>query len=98
MEEAAKAHGVTPAMIAKTLAFDLKDKQILIVTKGEARIDNKKYKAQFRKKAKMMKPDQVLNSRTSGRRSMPLWFKKSLEIYLDKSLLELIIYIQQRSK
>jgi len=89
VEEAAKAHGVIPAMIAKTLAFDLKDKQILIVTNGEARIDNKKYKAQFRKKAKMMKPDQVLKivgHPVGG--VCPFGLKNPLEIYLDKSLLE----------
>lgn len=89
VEEAAKAHGVIPAMIAKTLAFDLKDKQILIVTNGEARIDNKKYKAQFRKKAKMLKPDQVLEivgHPVGG--VCPFGLKNPLEIYLDESLLK----------
>src|SRR5665647_3498525 len=50
---AAKALGVEPALIAKTLSFRLKDRAILIVTKGDARVDNRKYKDFFKKKSKM---------------------------------------------
>lgn len=89
VEQAAKAHGVVPAMIAKTLAFDLKDKYILILTTGDARIDNKKYKNTFNKKAKMLKPDKVLEivgHPVGG--VCPFGLKNPMEVYLDESLLE----------
>lgn len=44
---AAEGHGVEPAQIAKTLALRVADEVILIVTRGDARLDNKKYKARF---------------------------------------------------
>jgi len=87
---AAKALGVEPALIAKTLSFKLKnDKYILLVTKGDARIDNKKYKDYFKVKAKMLKPEEVLE--ITGHEVggvCPFGLKNSLEIFLDKSLQE----------
>ncbi|TXI76207.1 MAG: YbaK/EbsC family protein, partial [Dechloromonas sp.] len=45
---AADAHGVEPGRIAKTLAFRLGDgRAILLVARGDARIDNRLFKAQF---------------------------------------------------
>lgn len=57
---AAEALGVIPARIAKTLSFQREGGCILIVTAGDAKIDNAKFKAQFHQKAKMLSPDQVL--------------------------------------
>ena len=54
VELAARALGVEPAVIAKTLAFKVKDHGILVVTKGDARIDNGKFKRRFQVKSKMM--------------------------------------------
>ena len=60
VELAAKAAGVEPARICKTLSFKLKDGTgVLIQAAGDARIDNKKYKAFFGEKAKMLSPDEV---------------------------------------
>ena len=60
VELAAKAAGVEPARIRKTLSFKLKDGTgILIQTAGDARIDNKKYKDFFGEKAKMLSPEEV---------------------------------------
>lgn len=60
VELAAKAAGVEPARICKTLSFKLKDGSgVLIQTAGDARIDNKKYKDFFGEKAKMLSPDEV---------------------------------------
>lgn len=42
VELAAKALDVEPGQIAKTLDFHVKRKDILIVAKGDARVDNKK--------------------------------------------------------
>jgi len=90
VELAAKALGVKPALIAKTLSFKLKDNRyILLVTKGDARIDNRKYKDYFKVKAKMLKPDEVLE--VTGHQVggvCPFALKNPIEIYLDKSLQE----------
>ena len=57
VELAAHALDVEEARIAKTLSFKTPDGAILIVTAGDARIDNKKYKQFFGIKAKMLVPD-----------------------------------------
>ena len=59
VELAAQAVGVIPARIAKTLSFLVDDSCILIVTAGDAKVDNAKYKAMFHTKAKMLSPEQV---------------------------------------
>jgi prolyl-tRNA editing enzyme YbaK/EbsC (Cys-tRNA(Pro) deacylase) len=58
--EAAQAHGVAPGQIAKTLSLWLKDEVILLVLGGDAKIDNRKFKAQFKGKAKMLSADEVV--------------------------------------
>lgn len=84
---AAKAHGVEPALIAKTMAVQLKDRNILIVTKGDARIDNRKYKDTFKTKCKMLKPDEVLDITGHPVGGVcPFGLKTCLEVYLDTSL------------
>lgn len=61
VELAAEAVGTEPARICKTLSF-LKPEGgcILIQAAGDARIDNRKFKDQFHTKAKMLKPEQVV--------------------------------------
>jgi prolyl-tRNA editing enzyme YbaK/EbsC (Cys-tRNA(Pro) deacylase) len=60
VELAAEAAGVEPARICKTLSFKLKDGTgILIQVAGDARVDNKKYKAYFGEKARMLSPEEV---------------------------------------
>lgn len=59
---AAEAVGCEPARIAKTLAFKADEEScILIVVAGDGRIDNKKFKHQFKMKAKMLSPEEVLS-------------------------------------
>ncbi len=60
VELAAKAAGVIPARIAKTLSFKFGESAILIVTSGDTKIDNKKYKDKFGIKAKMLQADEVI--------------------------------------
>ncbi|WP_432409482.1 YbaK/EbsC family protein [Wukongibacter sp. M2B1] len=89
VELAAKAHGVEPALIAKTIAVQLKDRNILIVTKGDAKIDNRKYKDTFKTKCKMLKYDEVLEITGHPVGGVcPFGLKTSLEVYLDTSLKE----------
>ena len=56
VELAAQAAGVIPARIAKTLSFLVDEGCVLIVTAGDAKIDNSKFKAMFHAKAKMLSP------------------------------------------
>ncbi len=60
VELASKALNVLPARIAKTLSFNSPEGGLLIVTAGDMKIDNGKYKAQFGCKAKMMSAEEVL--------------------------------------
>lgn len=60
VELAAQAAGVIPAMIAKTLSFKVEDYAVLIVTSGDTKIDNRKFKDRFHTKAKMLSPEEVL--------------------------------------
>lgn len=58
--EAAETLGVEPAQIAKTLSFKGEENRpILIVTAGDAKIDNKKFKNSFQTKARMLSPEEV---------------------------------------
>jgi len=87
VELAAQALGVPPALIAKTMAFRLKEEDILIVAQGDARIDNRKYKDHFKEKAKMLKPDEVLEVTGHPVGGVcPFGLKNPLKIYLDISL------------
>lgn len=89
VELAAKAHGVAPALIAKTMAFGLKDRQILVVTKGDARIDNRKFKDCFHEKAKMLDYEEVLEVTGHPVGGVcPFGLKNPMDIYLDVSMKE----------
>ena len=85
--EAAEAIGCEPGMIAKTLSFLQGDKAVLILAEGMARIDNKKYKARFGCKAKMIPHDQVeelVGHDVGG--VCPFGVNPDVTIYLDESL------------
>ena len=87
VELAAEAVGVIPARIAKTLSFLVDDGCVLIVTAGDARIDNKKYKGFFHAKAKMLTPEQV--SEFTGHAIggvCPFGTPSGVRTYLDVSL------------
>ena len=58
---AAAAIGTIPAKIAKTLSFQQKEEGgFLIVTAGDAKIDNPKFRHYFQMKARMLTPEEVL--------------------------------------
>ena len=84
---AAQAHGVEPGRIAKTLSLRLGDGVALLVTRGDARLDNQKFKAQFRAKAKMLEFAEVeaeTGHPVGG--VCPFGLVQPLPIYLDASL------------
>jgi prolyl-tRNA editing enzyme YbaK/EbsC (Cys-tRNA(Pro) deacylase) len=60
VELAAHALDVIPARIAKTLSFRREKGCILVVTAGDAKVDNHKFKDEFGIKAKMLSPEEVL--------------------------------------
>ncbi len=60
VELAAKALNVSPARIAKTLSFKKDNSCILVVTAGDTKINNKKFKQTFGLKAKMLTPNEVI--------------------------------------
>lgn len=87
VEEAARAHGVDPDQIGKTLSFKLDGNPILIVVAGKAKIDNKKYKARFSKKAKMLSKDEALEHTGHAIGGVcPFGLIKPVDVYLDVSL------------
>lgn len=87
VELAAQAVGVEGARIAKTLSFRMEDGCILVVTAGDAKIDNAKYKAQFGVKAKMLSPDEVLAMTGHAIGGVcPFAIDPAIPVYLDVSM------------
>lgn len=87
VELAAQALNCDGARIAKTLSFHAGDKVILIVTSGDTKIDNAKYKAQFGTKAKMLAFDEVEPLTGHGVGGVcPFGVNEGVDVYLDKSL------------
>lgn len=84
---AAQAHGVEPGRIAKTLAFRLADGRIiLLVARGDARIDNRKFRTAFGK-GRMLEADET--ERLTGHPVggvCPFGLAVDLPVYLDESL------------
>ena len=58
--EAAAAHGVEHAQIAKTLGLWLGEEVILVVMSGSARIDNQKYRTHFGQQARMLNAEEIV--------------------------------------
>ena len=56
---AAQALECEEARIAKTLSFDMGERTVLVVTAGDMKIDNSKFKHHFSAKAKMLPFDDV---------------------------------------
>lgn len=85
--DAAKAIGCKEEEIAKTLSFNVKNTPILIVAAGDARIDNRKFKDEFQKKAKMLSFDEVerlIGHAVGG--VCPFGINDGVLVYLDSSL------------
>ena len=86
---AAEAFGVAPERIAKTLSLRIGERVILVVTKGTARLDNKKAKAAFGGKPRMLAADDVvaLTGHPIGG-VCPFGLPTPLQVYCDISLKE----------
>lgn len=84
---AAKAHRVTPGQIAKTLSLKVKDRVVLIVTRGDARLDNRKLKEALGSKARMLSTDEVVTWTGHPVGGVcPFGLEHPLTVYCDVSL------------
>jgi prolyl-tRNA editing enzyme YbaK/EbsC (Cys-tRNA(Pro) deacylase) len=88
--EAAAAHGVAHGQIAKTLSLRVGERIVLIVTAGDARLDNKKTKAAFGAKPRLLEAQEVVavtGHPVGG--VCPFGLATPLPIYCDSSLRDL---------
>ena len=84
---AAQALGCEECRIAKTLSFHQGDKVVLVVTAGDVKIDNAKYKAAFGTKAKMLafeEAEPLIGHAVGG--VCPFAVNEGVEVWLDESL------------
>ena len=87
VELAAKAAGVEPGRIAKSLSFKLEERTILVVAAGDVKVDNAKYKAAFGGKAKMLTPEEAVERTGHAVGGVcPFDLREGVEVYLDQSL------------
>jgi prolyl-tRNA editing enzyme YbaK/EbsC (Cys-tRNA(Pro) deacylase) len=84
---AAAAHGVEPARIAKTLSLRIGERVVLLVAAGTARLDNRKAKAVFGGKPRMLDATEV--AAVTGHPVggvCPFGLSQPLPVYCDVSL------------
>ena len=87
VELAAVAVGCEGKRIAKTMSFLVNDEPILIVTAGDAKIANPKFKGTFHVKAKMIPYEQVEALIGHGVGGVcPFAIQAGVKVYLDVSL------------
>jgi len=87
VEKAANAIGCEPRLIAKSLSCWIKGEPVIIVTAGDARVDNRKFKDLFQEKAKMIPPDEVESAIGHAPGGVcPFVVKPDVTVYLDVSL------------
>lgn len=84
---AAEVHGVEPGQIAKTLCIRVKDEEFLLVTRGDARLDNQKSKSAFGGRPRMLGAEDVLRLTSHQVGGVcPFGLPSPLPIFLDVSL------------
>lgn len=89
VDTAARALGVEPARIAKTLAVRAGEHLFLVVARGDARLDNRKCKDEFGARPRMLGPDETLEVTGHPVGGVcPFGLKTPLPVYLDVSLQE----------
>jgi len=84
---AAETLNVAPAQIAKTLSMQLSDEIVLLVTRGDARLDNRKFKQHFGVKARMLDAAAVRDATGHPVGGVcPFGLVKPLRVFCDVSL------------
>lgn len=87
VELAARALGCEAGRIAKTLSFMVEGRALLVVTAGDARIDNARYKSRFGARARMLSPEQaeeLVGHAVGG--VCPFAVPEGVPVWLDVSL------------
>jgi prolyl-tRNA editing enzyme YbaK/EbsC (Cys-tRNA(Pro) deacylase) len=85
--EAASALGVIPARIAKSISLMREDRAMLVITAGDTKLDNRKYKEAFGLKAKMLTPEEALAMTGHAIGGVcPFGLPTGVAVYLDVSL------------
>lgn len=85
--DAAAALGVEPGRIAKTIALKVGERVLLLVTRGDARLNNLKCKEAFGGRIRMLDPEETL--RLTGHvvgGVCPFGLATPLSVYADVSL------------
>jgi len=84
---AAVAHGVAPGQIAKTLSLKIGQHIFLVVARGDYRLDNKKAKAAFGAKPRMLSTEEVVTATGHPVGGVcPFGVAQPLPVYCDISL------------
>lgn len=87
VEMAASGHGVQPAQIAKTLSLRIKDRTMLVVTSGTARLNNRKIKDALGGKPRMLSAEEVAAATGHPVGGVcPFGLATPLPVYCDVSL------------
>lgn len=87
VEQAAAALGCEGKQIAKTMAFNVFDKAVLVLLAGDTKVDNAKFKSFFGVKAKMLTSEELdimVGHKMGG--VCPFDIKEDVKVYLDESL------------
>lgn len=86
---AAQTLGVKEGQIAKTLAFRVGEERFLVVMAGTSRLDNRKTKAAFGGRPRMLPPDEVLELTSHPVGGVcPFGLPGPVPVYCDISLKE----------
>ena len=87
VESAARALGVEPGRIAKTLAVRAGDRLFLLVARGDSRLDNRKCKDELGARPRMLGAEETLELTGHPVGGVcPFGLKTPLPVYLDRSL------------
>lgn len=87
VELAARALNTQEARIAKSMSFSVNGEPVIIVTAGDMKIDNAKFKYVFHTKAKMLTPDELVEKVGHAMGGVcPFAVNEGCRIYLDESL------------
>ena len=87
VELAARALNTQEARIAKSMSFSVNGEPVIIVTAGDMKIDNAKFKSVFHTKVKMLTPDELVEKVGHAMGGVcPFAVNEGCRIYLDESL------------
>ena len=87
VQDAARTLGVSPGEIAKTLAVRADDHVFLLVTRGDARLDNRKCKEALGARPRMLAAEETLEITGHPVGGVcPFGLRTPLPVYLDVSL------------